>query len=242
MAQGLPGGGRVELVQGRPGARCLGSGVRAPTRRGPAAHLRGRPPGRCRPLRERAGGRPCTEDVRAILAGCVLLTVGCAALVAGTSASPAPSPSAATWTLNPGHVFRASPGMLEGGKPCPDEAAVEQTLREFAAAFNGGDANAIRANLSTAFWGVFMNVPGRSEAAYTRDDAVRYLVERSRAGDRLAFGRPQVNGLEAWDGAAHFGTVPITLRRGGTSIELQGRGALYCAGSSRGIRILSVWK
>lgn len=132
--------------------------------------------------------------------------------------------------------------MLEGGKPCPDEAAVEQTLREFAAAFNGGDANAIRANLSTAFWGVFMNVPGRSEAAYTRDDAVRYLVERSRAGDRLAFGRPQVNGLEAWDGAAHFGTVPITLRRGGTSIELQRRGALYCAGSSRGIRILSVWK
>lgn len=180
--------------------------------------------------------------MRAILAGCVLLISGCTALVAGTSTSPAQSPSPATWTLNPGHVFRASPGMPEGGEACRDEAAVQDTLREFAAAFNGGDPSAIRANLSPAFWGVFMNVPGRTEAAYTREDAVQYLVQRSRAGDRLAFGRPQVNGLEAWDGAAHFGPVRVTLQRGGTSIELQGRGALYCAGSSRGIRILSVWK
>lgn len=185
-----------------------------------------------------------TGFVRLVFLACVLVASGCTALAATTSGSfaPSPSPSPASWTVNPSHVFRASPGMPPGGDACRDSAEVEAALSAFASAFNSGDEAAIRAVLSTSFWGVFVNVPGRSEAAYTRDDTVRYLVERGQSGDRLAFGPPEVSGLVAWDGAAHFGTVAVSLRRGDSVIEAQGRGALYCAGGAKGIKILSIWK
>lgn len=183
-----------------------------------------------------------SEGMRILLAACLLIGSGCTALAASARGVSAPSPSPASWTLDPSHVFRASPGIPPGGEVCRDNAEVEAVLRAFASAFNSGDDHAIRAAVSTSFWGVFMNLPGRNEAAYTRDDAVRYLVERSQAGDRLAFGQPQVSGLVAWDGAAHFGAVAVSLRRGDSVIEVQGRGALYCAGSAKGIKILSIWK
>lgn len=154
-------------------------------------------------------------------------SVDAANVTAGPSASPA-------WTPNPDHVIRAVPGTPAGVEPCRDNSEVEAVLRQFTAAFNSGDPLAIQAIVSPEFWA--LSVAG--QVAYTRDDAIRLVVERQRAGDRLELRRVQVNSLVGWDGAAHFGPIDFALHRGSDTRLGSGKGALYCGGSVRGIKVL----
>jgi hypothetical protein len=138
------------------------------------------------------------------------------------------------------HVFRASPGTPSGTQGCRDAGQVEALLKEFASAFNSGDAAALRATLSTEIWAVSLSVRGRHDVAYSRDDAVRYLLERHQEGDRLDFVRVQVNELVGWDGAAHVGPVAFVLNRADATVGLDGKGALYCGGTAKGIKVLGL--
>lgn len=113
-------------------------------------------------------------------------------------------------------------------------------LAHFASAFNSGDPAAIQATLSPEFWALSFSVRGHHQVAYTRDGAIRMIIERQEAGDRLEFVRAQVNELVGWDGAAHVGPVTFALRRSANAVELHGKGALYCAGAVRGIKVLGI--
>lgn len=85
-----------------------------------------------------------------------------------------------------------------------------------------------------------VSVGGRHEVAYSREDAVQYLLERNRAGHRLEFLHVQVNELVGWDGAAHIGPVAFVLRSADGPVTLDGKGALYCGGRARGIKVLGL--
>lgn len=180
--------------------------------------------------------------MRIVAALCCLLVMSCGSHV--RSAAPTDSPAASTsppaWTADPSHVFRAGPGIPAGSEPCAVVSDVEAALNQFADAFNSGDAAAIRSSLSPEFWALSLSVRGHHEVAYAQEDAVRYVLERQRAGDRLEFRRVQVNDLVGWDGAAHIGPVAFVLRRGAAEIELDGKGALYCGGSTQGIKVLGL--
>lgn len=56
----------------------------------------------------------------------------------------------------------------------------------------------------------------------------------------MLFTTARVSELKAWDGAAHFGYVELTLVRGGRVIRLGGKGALFCDGTARGIKVLAL--
>ncbi len=88
--------------------------------------------------------------------------------------------------------------------------------------------------ISTEFWAISLG----HLTAYSRDDALRMLTERHRVGDRLEFVGAQVNGLVGWDGAAHIGPVDFTLIRGEERIRLSGKGALFCGGTTRGVKVM----
>lgn len=147
-------------------------------------------------------------------------------------ASPSANPS---WTPDPGHVFRAG-ASTAGTPPCRSDDEVKAVLADFAAAFNSGDDAAVLAALSPEFWALHIH----GQVAYSRDDAVRFVLERQRAGDRLEFRRVQINGLVGWDGAAHIGPVEFTLYRGSELTALSGKGALFCHGAQRGIKVLGL--
>lgn len=113
-------------------------------------------------------------------------------------------------------------------------------LVAFTTAFNSGNSAAIRATLSPEFWALSISVRGHHQVGYTREDAVQFVLSRQREGDQLEFHRVTVNGLLGWDGAAHIGPVAFVLRRGDATIALDGKGALYCAGDARGIKVLGL--
>jgi SnoaL-like domain len=175
--------------------------------------------------------------VRALLLIWLSLAAACSTPASAVlaSRSSAPTPSAAGTTF-PDRASSTPPGA----DTCQAASEVEAVLAQFASAFNAGDAEAIRAVLSSEFWALSLTLGGQNETAYGRDDAVRYVMQRQRAGDRLEFVRVQVNELAGWDGAAQIGPVAFLLRRGATSTELQGKGALYCRGGARGIKVLAM--
>lgn len=117
---------------------------------------------------------------------------------------------------------------------------VEEVLRAFATAFDTGDEPQLRTTLSPLLWAISLSVSGKGQAAYGRDDAVRFLRERHEQGDRLEFQQVHVNELAGWDGAAQFGPVTFSLERGGATITLDGKGELYCDGPDRGIGALGL--
>ena len=170
--------------------------------------------------------------MRALATVLLALPSACSAL-ASVSAAPSATPA---WTPDSDHVFRARPGTPPGAEHCRDQGEVEAVLRQFAVAFNSGDPDAMRATLSEEFWAI--SFP--HGVAYTRNDAVRFVVERQGAGERLEFRHVQVNGLVGWDGAAHVGPVEFALLRSGETIHLSGKGALFCGGSLRGIKVLGL--
>ena len=159
-----------------------------------------------------------------------------AAVRAREEAAPSPSAVVQQWTPNPNWSYSARSGMPDGAAPCRSQDAVEGVLREFAEAFNSGDPAKLENVLSEEFWAVSV----AARYAYTRPDAITMLLERHSAGDRLEFRRVTVNGLSGWDGAAHIGPVELTLRRDETTSLLSGKGALYCAGRARGIKVIGL--
>ena len=51
----------------------------------------------------------------------------------------------------------------------------------------------------------------------------------------------QVNELVGWDGAAHIGPVAFILsNRADATVGLDGKGALYCGGTAKGIKVLGL--
>jgi hypothetical protein len=82
--------------------------------------------------------------------------------------------------------------MPSAATTCQAASEVEAVLAQFASAFNAGDEAAVRAVLSSTFWALQL---GQDDTAYGRDDALRYVMQRQRAGDRLEFVRVEVNEL-----------------------------------------------
>jgi len=185
-----------------------------------------------------------SEFVRCCVVLAIALACACSAAdatvaVRSPSASPAPNldhSAAAAWTADPNIAFRARSGTPPGAEACGTNADVESLLREFAAAFNSGDASRLSPVISTEFWAISLG----HLTAYSRDDALRMLTERHRVGDRLEFVGAQVNGLVGWDGAAHIGPVDFTLIRGEERIRLSGKGALFCGGTTRGVKVMGL--
>lgn len=167
-----------------------------------------------------------TSDTRGLAIACLLVAASCT----NTGAAPAAPSSPAS---------RADARSADAER-CASAEQVEQILRGFTTAFNSGNSDSIERTLSSALGAVSLNVGGKAEAAYGRVDAVRYLVGRYTAGDRLRFVRVKVNELAGWDGAAQLGPIDLTLERAGSAIDVSGKGALYCGGAASGITVLGL--
>ena len=122
-----------------------------------------------------------------------------------------------------------------------DPDTVVQVLRAFFAAFNQGDFAAVERLLSPEFYSYSVTLPGPNHfVAWQEADALANLRSRHAAGDKMLFTTARVSELKAWDGAAHFGYVELTLVRDGRDIRLGGKGALFCDGTARGIKVLAL--
>lgn len=164
--------------------------------------------------------------MRALAITCLLVAAGCTG--SGSAPTPPPLPAA------------SADARSADAERCASTQQVEEVLRRFTTAFNSGNSDSIEGTLSSALWAVSLVVGGKGEAAYGRADAVRFLVGRYQAGDRLRFVRVTVNELAGWDGAAQFGPIDLTLERAGSAIDLSGKGALYCGGAASGITVLGL--
>lgn len=155
---------------------------------------------------------------------CATFVLSACATSAPAGGSVAPSPSVATSATT----------------ACRSQAQVEGWLTRFATAFNSGDEATVRAALSPDLYALSFTVLGHNDAAYGRESAVQQVLARQREGDRLEFRQVTVNELTGWDGAAQFGPLRFTLRRGQAAFELDGKGAVYCGGPAAGVKVLGL--
>jgi hypothetical protein len=120
--------------------------------------------------------------------------------------------------------------------PCETEGQVVAKLAEFFDAMNSGDDAKLTSALRSEFY-------ARSTISFTtrtRGDAIHRVRTQHAAGDRFAFRSAQVNALNGWDGAAHFGPLDVVLTRDGFRTVLTGKGAVYCNGVRRGLKVLGL--
>jgi hypothetical protein len=123
---------------------------------------------------------------------------------------------------------------------CEADRDVVAALGRFFDAFNTGDTAGLSALLSSEFQGYSAMLPDGLFVAWTRAEVADHQRARFARGDRFEFGGAQVNGPREWDGAAHFGPLNLVVISGGERYPLTGKGALYCAGSLRGLKVLGL--
>jgi hypothetical protein len=123
---------------------------------------------------------------------------------------------------------------------CRTSEEVTETLRGFFGSFNAGDFAAVERLLSSRFESYSETLEGNHSVTRSRPETIAALRSRHAAGDRIQFTTARVNELDAWDGAAHFGYLELVLLRDGRLIQLGGKGALYCRGDVKGIKVLAL--
>lgn len=146
----------------------------------------------------------------------------------------------------PSKPLSASP-TLAGSPPasppgnCTGQEELSSVMREFFEAFNSARFSEIDALFGTSFesYSESYELRLQEHVTFGKRDALAYLRERHAAGDRFAFRGVRLTELRAWDGATHFG-IDLGLERNGVTLGLVGKGALYCRGPLRGIKVLAL--
>lgn len=117
---------------------------------------------------------------------------------------------------------------------------MQTTLDGFIAAFNSGSSNLSEPVISRYAQWFSLTLPSGNEVAYGQNGMASHLIERHRAGDRLEDPRIRVTALVGWEGSAHFEVTAMQLTRGGSTLQIRGKGALQCRGWGEGIVVLSL--
>jgi hypothetical protein len=129
---------------------------------------------------------------------------------------------------------------LASSTACRTDEEVTEVLRRFFGSFNIGDFADVERSLSSRFESYSETLQGNHSVTRSRAETIAALRSRHAAGDRLQFTTARVNEWDAWDGAAHFGYLELVLVRDGRQIQLGGKGALYCRGDAKGIKVLAL--
>ena len=173
--------------------------------------------------------------VKSASAVVLLLVLGACVAPPGTRSG---QPSASGTTSQPSALATAAQPQAE---QCRADSEITSSLEAFARAVNDGDRAGVEAVVSLAAEWFSLTTPDGHEVAYGREKIVEHLIAMHGAGDRfVAPPTPSQPTLVAWDGAGHFGVAPFTFERGGKRMQLSGKGALYCGGRARGIKVLSL--
>lgn len=172
--------------------------------------------------------------VKPVSAALLSLVLGACVVPPGTGSGQPTASGTASQTA----VAAATQAQVE---ECRADSQITSSLEAFARAVNDGDRAGVEAVVSSAAQWFSLTTPAGHEVAYGRENIVERLIAMHVAGDRfVASPTPNQLTLVAWDGAGHFGLAPFTFERGGKRIELSGKGALYCGGRARGIKVLSL--
>jgi hypothetical protein len=164
--------------------------------------------------------RTCTNVVKWLMLAALVLA-SC------DSAAPVKSPTATS-------------SQTVGATACRTNDEVTEVLRGFFASFNAADFDDIERTLSSRFESYSLTLAGEHFVARDRSATVAALRSRHEAGDRFRFAAVRVSELDAWDGAAHFGYLDVVLVREGREHRMGGKGALYCRGEPKGIKVMAL--